>query len=323
MASERAHYHTFFLAGVLVAVLATVALAARILELQDVDPFPGAMLDTESAGTSHEPPLAGEEIGPDRLRVVVAPVVSPERSLYLYRGLVDWLGQQVGLIPELLPRSSYAEVNSMVRHHLADVAFVCSYAFVEGERDFGMEALAIPVIGGRTEYFSNIVVRRESDAESLMDLRGKRFASADILSASGWLYPKSWLARQHEDPSSFFGEHLFVGGHDRSIQAVVEGYVDGAAVDSLVLDQLMAQRPELASQLKVIQRSPPFGMPPIVVSPDLAGDLKAHLLAAFLSMHESASGKRALKPLGIDRFVRADPAIYDNVRKLVDDFDGG
>jgi hypothetical protein len=59
--------------------------------------------------------------------------------------------------------------------------------------DFGMEALVVPVIGGATTYHSLILVPRSSGAASILDLRGRRLASADNMSNSGWLCPAVWL----------------------------------------------------------------------------------------------------------------------------------
>ena len=35
-------------------------------------------------------------------------------------------------------------------------------------------------------------------------------------------------------------------------------------------------------------------------------------------MHETADGSRILNGLGIDRFVRVDAALYDDVRQLIE-----
>ncbi len=158
------------------------------------------------------------------LRVAIAPVVSPEKSLQLYQGLVNHLAEKLGRRPVSLPRGTYVDVNDLLRYGRCDLAFVCTYPFVRGEREFGLEILVVPEIGGEVTYHSLILVPRGSNATSLLDLRGKRFASADILSNSGWLYPATWLKDRGEDATSFFGEHVITGSHDRSVTAVNSAY---------------------------------------------------------------------------------------------------
>jgi phosphonate transport system substrate-binding protein len=243
-------------------------------------------------------------------------VISPEKSLVIYRDLVDYLAGELDREAVCLQGETYLKVNDLVRYSRCDVAFVCTSAFVRGEQEFGMRVLVVPLIGGVTTYHSYIIVPQSSRVNSLLDLRGKRFASADILSNSGWLYPAIWLSEHGEDASTFFGDnHVISGSHDRSVTAVASGYVDGAAVDSLVYDQMVDEDPSLAKKTRIILKSPPFGMPPIVTHPGIDATLRKELLAAMLDMHQSEEGKKILASLRIDRFVVPEDELFDSVRK--------
>lgn len=257
----------------------------------------------------------GEAAESLELRVAIAPVISPEKSLPLYRGFVDYLAEELGRSPSFLQGDTYAEVNDLVRYGRCDVAFVCTYAFVRGEREFGMRVLVVPEIGGVTTYHSLILVPASSKATSLLDLRGKRFGSADILSNSGWLYPVTWLRDHGENADEFFGKHELTGSHDMSVTAVASGFVDGAAVDSLVYEQMVAEDPAIASRTKVILKSPPFGMPPVVTPAGIDPTLREQLLKTLLEMHASPGGQAALESVGIDRFVVPDEHLFDSVRE--------
>jgi phosphonate transport system substrate-binding protein len=249
-----------------------------------------------------------------RLRVAVAPVVSPERSLEIYQGFIDHLANEMARDPVFLRRGSYAEVNDLVRFHRCDLAFVCTYAFVRGEREFGMRALAVPVVEGETVYYSYVIVPAGSPVKTMLDLRGRRFASADIMSNSGWLFPVTWLRSRGEDPERFFSEHRILGSHDRSIEAVVAGLADGAAVHSLVFEEMIDRDPTLGEKTKIILKSAPFGMPPLVVSARIDPDLERDLRRALLEMHTTPKGMKLLTDLGFDRFVPLKPGLYDSVR---------
>ena len=249
------------------------------------------------------------------LRVAIAPVISPEKSFQIYRKFVDYLAEKMDRTPVFLQRESYAKVNDLVRSSRCDVAFVCTYAFVRGERGFGMEVLAVPEIGGVVTYHSLILVPESNQATALLDLRGRRFASADIMSNSGWLYPATWLKDHGEDANTFFREHVITGSHDRSVMVVVSGYVDGAAVDSLVYDQMVDEDPSIAQKTRIILKSPPFGMPPIVVPLEIDPVLKQQLLTVLLDMHADPEGRKILTALRINRFVVPDDGLFDSVRE--------
>ena len=238
-----------------------------------------------------------------KLRVAIAPVISPESSMDANDRLGHYLAGKLGREGVVMKSQTYAQTNDLVRYRRCDLAMVCTYAFIRGQQEFGMQALAVPVINGKTSYHSYIIVPTRSRAQSLLDLGGKRFGSADIMSNSGWLYPAIWLKERHKDPDRFFSKHVITGSHDRSVQAVVAGLIDGAAVDSLVYDQMATMDPSLTTSTRILMCSPPFGMPPLVVHPHLDGELKEQLLAQLLAMHEDESGRGLLAALG-DRTLR-------------------
>ncbi|MBI3098646.1 MAG: PhnD/SsuA/transferrin family substrate-binding protein [Planctomycetes bacterium] len=255
------------------------------------------------------------------LTLAVAPVMSPERSIQMYDDFAKYLGARTGRTPSLVCRPTYSQVNDLVRSRSCDLAFVCTYPFVRGERTFGMQVLVSPIRNGSDSYHSLVVVHSSSTAASLLDLRGRRFASSTSFSTSGWVYPATWLLDHSEDPEHFFSEHLLTDSHDRSLEAVATGYVDGAAVVSRVYERMVADDPSLAGKVKVILKSPPFGAPPLVVHPEMDPDLRARVLRVLLSMHEDPAGLEILSKIGIDRFIVPKASNYDSVRRLVDSWE--
>lgn len=261
-------------------------------------------------------PLPENGMGKVALRVVVAPVISPRETLKSYSDLVDYLGKRLGRPAEIIQRNSYAEVNELVRSGDCDVAFVCSYPYLVGQRDFGMEALVIPQVKGSIHYYSYLIVPADSAAEDWGDLRGKVFAFSDPLSNSGHLAPRYQLMQRGETPEKFFKKTIFTYSHDKSIRAVADKLVDGAAVDSIVYDYMLALHPELARKTKIIGKSQPFGIPPVVVHPRIKPTLRRQLKQAFLDMHNQPTGRAALKRLMVDQFVPPDDHIYDSLREV-------
>lgn len=250
------------------------------------------------------------------VRIAVAPVISPRENFRFYAPLMDYLAQKLGRPVEFLQRPTYSEINELFRNGLADVAFVCDYAYVLGHMEFGMRFLAAPQVSGQITYHSLLIVPAESDARFLEDLRGKRFAFSDPLSSSGWLYPVYLLMLKGERPETFFSRTVFTYSHDNTVRAVADWHVDGGAVDSLVYDLMVRRSPELSRRLRVIGKSPAWGNPPIVVHPRVDASLRESLLRLFLTMDQDPSAKRFLADLGIDRFIPLDDIYYQDVRVM-------
>jgi phosphonate transport system substrate-binding protein len=86
-------------------------------------------------------------------------------------------------------------------------------------------------------------------------------------------------------------------------------------VSSLVFDQLAGEDPELRSKVRLILKSPPYGMPPMVVPKNIDPMLKQKLLEILLKMHLDPEGKKILSDLRIDRFRVPGPGFFNSVRE--------
>ncbi|MFQ5593740.1 MAG: phosphate/phosphite/phosphonate ABC transporter substrate-binding protein [Anaerolineae bacterium] len=260
------------------------------------------------------PAVAQAEVLP--LRVAVAAVISPKGTLESYGPLLDYLSQELDRPVELVQRRTYAEINDLIERGEVDMAFVCTSAYVAGQRDFGMKLLAAPQVGGEAVYYSYLIVPSGSPATSMADLRGKVFAFTDPMSNTGRLYPTYLVQQFNESPKTFFRRTFYTYSHDDAIRAVAAGLADGAGVDSLVYEFAVARDPELAAKTRIIHQSPPFGSPPVVVNPDLSPKLQVDLETLLLELDDQPAGRQILETLGVDRFVVVDDVTYDAVRQL-------
>lgn len=237
------------------------------------------------------------------LRVAIAAVISPQGSAEGYAPLLDYLSKKIGRPVERVQRRTYSEVNELVRTGEVDLAFVCTSSYLVGKREFGMKLLVAPQVHNQNYYNAVIIVREDNPAQSLADLRGSVFAFTDPISFTGRMYPTYLLQQMGEKPETFFRRTFFTYSHDAAIEAVVNGVADGASVDKLVLDFALKRNPGLAYKVRVIHTSPPFGMPPVVVNPNLRPQLRAQLTEILLNMHLDPEGRNALKALDYDSFI--------------------
>jgi len=250
------------------------------------------------------------------LRIAVGGMITPKEGLAYYRHFFDYIEEKSGQKIDFVDRDDYAEINDMIKNGELEAAFVCSGPYVDGHKEFGMELLVAPQAYGETVYYSYIIAAKNSAIKSFEDLRGKSFAFSDPLSNSGKLVPTYMLARMNETPDSFFSRYIFTYKHDKSIQAVAQGVVDGAAVDSLIWEYLNRTNPEYTSKTRVIRKSPPYAIPPVVVPKGLDPKVKERLKQIFLNANNDNEGRELLKKMMIDKFVVIDDSAYDSVREM-------
>jgi phosphonate transport system substrate-binding protein len=244
-------------------------------------------------------------------------MISPEETLSVYQELMDYIAAKLRRPVEIKQRRTYQEVNDMLGAGKLDAAILCSGPYVHARRRYGVELLAVPVVNGSPTYRSYIIVPQSSTAASLEELYRKRFAFTDPLSTSGYLYPAYALISQGRQPATFFAKTLFTYSHDNSIEAVAEGVVDGAAVDSLIYDYLQATNPTLLARTRIIHRSPPMGAQPVGVPRNLNPETKQALREVFLGLEQDPTGRGILKKLGVDRFIPGDDSLYDSIRRML------
>lgn len=192
----------------------------------------------------------------------------------------------------------------------ADVAFMCSPSFhwLRQLRPSPVELLGVaPVFDddrnqGKPVYFSDVVVRRDGPVHTFSGLEGGSWAYNDPVSLSGYYCMLEKLAESCGEESFF--DHVFCSGsHLDSIEAVLQGEADAAAIDSNVLKLRLREEPALRERLRVIEALGPFPIQPVVVRSALPTELKERLRAAFFATNEDGRTHGILKEYGLSRFV--------------------
>jgi phosphonate transport system substrate-binding protein len=250
------------------------------------------------------------------LQVAVAAILSPRETFSSYEDLLRYIGDKMNVPVEFHQRRTYREINNMIEKGHLDFAFICSGGYVELDVSSDFELLAVPVSHGKTVYQSYIIVPSSSPARDFSDLKGASFAYTDLLSNSGYFYPLYRIVKEDEDPADFFSSTIFTNAHDVSIQMVARGLVEGAAVSSLVFDYLKTKEPDRVRDIRVIEISHDFGIPPIVASARMDDELKMMVRDLLKNLHNDTHGRELIDYLLIDRFTDGSDADYDGIREM-------
>jgi phosphonate transport system substrate-binding protein len=199
----------------------------------------------------------------------------------------------------------------------ADVAFMCTPSFI-WLRDLQpppVELLGVlPVFDdernqGRPVYFCDVVVRNDAPVHAFSELEGGSWAYNDACSLSGYYSLLNKLAESSAD-ESFFDTIFCSGSHLNSIEAVLSGKADAAAIDSNVLRIRLREAPAVSKNLRVIESWGPYPIQPVVVNSALQPELKHRLRAAFLSTVHDQQTHRTLNQFGLSHFVATDQRDY-------------
>jgi len=235
-----------------------------------------------------------------------------------YAAVVDYLGQVTGL-PVTMLATPPQQATAFALDRL-EGAFTCGLPYVRHYAgDGGARPLAALVMrgeryGDRPVYFSDVIVRAEAPFTGLDDLRGARFAYNGADSFSGYVLPRYHLITLGHD-LGFFGTRRESGSHARSMDWVESGEADAAAIDSVVLEMELRQRPERAGGLRIVESIGPMPMPPVVAAARLDEDTRGRLARALTALHQDAAGRAILEGAGVRRFAAVDDRDYDAIRE--------
>ena len=240
--------------------------------------------------------------------------------LRVYQAIADAVGEALGMSTELIVETDYENCQKDVN----DVCFVCSLPYVMFERQgiSPAEPIAAPVLqgeryGGKPVYYSDVIVHRDSDAHSFLDLRGKSWSFNEPLSQSGYGITRYHLVSIGET-GGFFSEVVDAGFHEESIRMVADGRVDASAIDSQVLAIEMRNHPEVASNLKVIESLGPSTIQPVAVSRRFDRAFRDAVTDVLVAFHNTERGREILDLGLVEKWVPIGVSDYDDIRAMVD-----
>lgn len=237
------------------------------------------------------------------------------------KNFMDWekyLENKNDFDVKILFSKTYAEMNALIKEGKVDVAYVCNSSYTKLHKEKSGKLLAIPIVEESDKYYSYIITKKSMKAESILDLKGKLFAFTDPDSNSGSIAPKYFLLNKGIDTKTFFKSYIYTYAHGESIKAVVDGFVDGASVDSIVYSRFGQKYKDEIKKVKIIQVLGPFTNSPIVVRSNLPKKLFLALQESFSTMHLDAYGKTILEKLSLTRFDIPSGQDFTNVAKMVE-----
>ncbi|RYF53331.1 MAG: phosphonate ABC transporter substrate-binding protein, partial [Comamonadaceae bacterium] len=196
--------------------------------------------------------------------------------------------KKTGLAVKSFYAPDYAGVIEAMRFNKIQVAWYGNKAAMEAvDRANGEVFAQVMFADGSFGYKSLIITRNDSPLKSWDDVvkNGKSltFGVGDPNSTSGFLVPTFYLFSQNKIDYRTAFKTARNASHGANIQAVLARQVDVATNNTEEMDKLKANKPELASQLRVLWESPLIPSDPFVWRKDLDPAVKAKLKSFVLN----------------------------------------
>jgi phosphonate ABC transporter permease subunit PhnE len=253
---------------------------------------------------------------------------NPAENAQSLQSSADALARELSVRIQLPVRAfvtlDYTALVEATRSGQVHFAWLTPAPLILAEQLFNAQVILTQVRRGSPSYYSAIVVREDSGITTIEQLRNKTIAWVDPQSTSGFVIPRYLLLERGLDPSHFFRQQVFAGGHDAAVLAVYNGQVDAAAVwaeppaeHAGAWTRFLSNRPP--PRLRPILYSPPVPSDAVGVHPDFLRThptLVRNVRTALLAMGQNDAGRAILRRLNsTDGFVAADSAQYALVRR--------
>ena len=212
-----------------VAVFALTVAACSPADSGDTTTTAAAAEPAPQTTTTVAPTTTTEALGPEigseenPIQVLFVPSVAAEEIIAGGEILEATLEAETGYAFDVAVGASYgAVIEEMCAAPDRVMAFIPAQAYVLGSDLCGIEVALKSLRFGYTEYWTQFIVPRDSDIQTVDDLNGKTWAYPDATSTSGWLIPTGLF----ETLGIGVGDSFEAGGHTATALAIYNGDAD-------------------------------------------------------------------------------------------------
>lgn len=179
-----------------------------------------------------------------------------------FRGIADYLQEELGVEVKYIPVKSYAAAISAFRNNQVQLAWFGGLSGVQARTLVpGSQALAQ---GVEDEAFYNYFIAHKSTGLEMSDtlpqeIRGKTFTFGSKGSTSGRLIPEYHIRRLFDEaPEDVFSRVGFSGNHTRTLRLVEAGTYDVGAINYAVWEKELADGNINTDDVRVIWKTPAY-----------------------------------------------------------------
>ncbi|MDG4866611.1 phosphate/phosphite/phosphonate ABC transporter substrate-binding protein [Guyparkeria sp. 1SP6A2] len=248
----------------------------------------------------------------------VHPLHNPVRLHEVFNPLMTYLSAH---LPEarfrLEASRNYAHYNRKIDAERPDFLLPNPYQTLRAQQR-GYRVIA--KMGDDHNFRGIILVRRDSEIDSVEDLRGGSISYPARTALAATMMPQYFLHQQGLDVSREV-DNRYVGSQESAIMNVYLGETDAGATWPPPWRALSSERPELAEALEIRWQTDPLPNNSVMVHERIDDSLAQRVALLLDQLHERQEGDRILGPMELSRFELAADGDYASVVDFIGDFE--
>lgn len=249
------------------------------------------------------------------IKMGFVPLIDGDKLVESVEPLADMLTEEIGVKVEGFTATNYVGVVEGLGSGQVDFGIIPPFAYVLANEESNAEVILTAVDDkGEAQYQSEFLVRKDSGIESFEDVKGKIVAFVDPSSTSGYLFPGAHLINEGIDIEEDI-EYMYSGGHDKSIQLLLNGDVDVIASFTDIRERYLDEFPEALEETEILGHTDNIPFISVTTKADMDPELQEKIQNALLKLGETEEGRQLLPELfNIHGFVKATDEDYEIIR---------
>lgn len=255
------------------------------------------------------------------LKMGFVPMRDGDKLIESVEPLTDMLSEELGIKVEGFTATNYVGVVEGLGSGQVDFGFIPPFAYVLANQESGAEVILTAIKkNGKATYQSQFLVGADSEIKDFQDIKGKTLAFVDPSSTSGYLFPGAYLINQGIDLEKDI-KYVNSGGHDKSLQLLLNGDVDVIAVFGEVIERYKDEFPDAGERTRILGFTEDIPGVSVTVKGDMDTELKQNIEDALLKIADTEEGASLIQDLfnmyGFQKSTDADYEVIRNTAKIM------
>lgn len=249
------------------------------------------------------------------LKMGFVPMKDGDTLIESVEPLTEMLSKELGIKVEGFTATNYVGVVEGLGSGQVDFGFIPPFAYVLANSESNAKVILTAINkSGEARYRSQFLVRKDSEIKSFSDIKGKIVAFVDPSSTSGYLFPGAHLIKEGIDIEKDI-EYVYSGGHDKSLQLLLNGDVDVATTFVDSRERYAKDFPTAMEETELLGYTDYIPNISVTLRGDMDPELQDKIKDALLKIQDSEEGKALLIELfNMYGFEEAEDADYDVIR---------
>lgn len=249
------------------------------------------------------------------IKMGFVPLNNSETLIEDVKPIADALSKKLGVKVEAYTASNYIGFVEGIGSGSVDFGFMPPFAYLLAKEQQAKPILTAKGKTGEPGYYSYLYTRKDSGINSLEDVKGKKVAFVDPSSTSGYIYPGAMLVNAGLSLENDVTTQ-FTGGHDKSLQLLVNGDVDVIGSYDRIVERYEKEFPSAKENVMVLKQSNMIPGITIVASNSLDEEMQKKLKQAFKELeNDKETMDLFTKLFNITGFTEVNEASYKEVEE--------